>query len=257
MLSTVILDAFSADRVDEMAMAIDELCPPEGGGPFASSGLYAFWSASTRDLLYIGLARDLGIRFRQHTGLISCEPEYCKVEQVESYFADHPLLGYSMMPQSPFDQPDCARARADLDGRALDSLDELGEYGVDEITQVEGQLIQAHVNRTGSLPPWNHIGGSVSGAAQATADTEPLLDLLRARYWHALTARLELRSLAGDAMAGRFENLLHVARHEMLQRFGAGSDELLRTETERLAAGPEWTGAAGFRELLEAGYLER
>lgn len=56
MLSTVILDAFSADRATEMVTAIDEVCPPEGGGPFASSGLYAFWDQESRDLLYIGLA---------------------------------------------------------------------------------------------------------------------------------------------------------------------------------------------------------
>lgn len=258
MLGTVILDAFSPDRASEMATAIDDLCPPEGGGPFASSGIYAFWDPATKDLLYIGLARDLGIRFRQHTGLMSCAPEFCKVEQIAAYFAQpqSSLLGYSMMPQSPLDQADCARARTDLDGRALDALKEFGEYGSDEIAQAEGQLIQAHLNRTGTLPPWNHIGGSLHGATAATLDTEPMLDLLRARFRHALTAKPALRDLAANPTAQRFENLLHVARFEMLMRNGAGSEELLRAEVQRLASGPDWMGADGFRELLEAGYLD-
>lgn len=256
MLSNIILDAFSADRADEMAASIDELCPPEGGGPFASSGVYAFWDPETRDLLYIGLARDLGIRFRQHAGLMSCDPKFCKVEWVSLHFEDHALLGYSMMPQSPLDQADCSRARADLRGRALDALREFGEYGVDEISRVEGQLIQAYVNRTGSLPPWNKIGGSMLGADAATEDTEPLLDLLRARYRHALTARRELRVLAGDPTVTRFENLLHVARFEMLMQNGAGSDELLHAEVLRLSSAPDWTGSEGFRELLAAEYLD-
>ncbi len=257
MLSTVILDGFSADRADEMAAAIDEVCPPEGGGPFASSGLYAFWNQQSRDLLYVGLARDLGIRFRQHTGLVRCDPRYCKVEKVRVHFGEHELLGYSIMPQSPFDQADCARARADLDDRARAALSELGEEGEDEITKVEGQVIQAHVNRTGTLPPWNDIGGSVDGARAATPDTEPILDLLRARYRHALTARRVLRVVAEDATVQRYESLLHVARFEMLQRHRAGSDELLRAEVERLAAGPAWSGASGYAELLNDGYLDR
>jgi hypothetical protein len=255
-LSTVVLDAFSSDRAAEMAAAIDEVCPPEGGGPFASSGLYAFWDQQSRNLLYIGLARDLGIRFRQHTGLVHCDPRYCKAEKVRAHFDGHELLGYSILPQSPLDQADCARARADLGDRARAALSELGEEGEDEITRIEGQLIQAQVNRTGTLPPWNHIGGSVHGARAATPDTEPILDLIRARYRHALTARRMLRVLAENPIVQYFESLLHVARFEMLQRHAAGSEELLRAEVQRLAAGPTWSGASGYAELLNAGYLD-
>lgn len=255
MLATVIFDVFSADRSAEMAAAIDDLCAPEGGGTFASSGLYAFWDPDTRDLLYIGLARDLGIRFRQHTGLISCDPKYCKVGYVNAYFAQRQLLGYSVMPQSPLDQADCARARADFSGRALAALKDLSKNGVDEITRAEGQLIRAHLDKTGSLPPWNHIGGSASGAAMATADTQPMLDYLRARYRGALTARRTLRELAADATAEWFESLLHVARFEMLMQHGAASDELLHAEVERLSTGRGWFGSNDFRQILDAGYL--
>jgi hypothetical protein len=255
-LTTVMFDAFSLDRADEIASAIDEVCPPEGGGPFASSGLYAFWDPETRELLYIGLARDLGYRFRQHTGLVMCDPRFCKIERIRDHFAERELLGYSMMPQSPFDQADCARARADLEGRALSALKELGEYGEQEIIQAEGQLLEANTRRTGRLPAWNHIGGSVRGAQMATVDTEPFLNLLRAEYRHALTAKRTIRELAQDATAQHHESLLHVARFEMLLRHGAGDDDLLRGEVVRLVDGPDFSGAPGFAWLLESGYLD-
>lgn len=204
----------------------------------------------------MGLARDLGIRFRQHAGLVRCDPRYCKVEKIRAHFDEHELLGYSIMPQSPLDQADCARARADLDDRARAALSELGREGEDEITRVEGQLIQAQVTRAGTLPPWNDIGGSVESARAATSNTEPILDLLRARYRHALTARRVLRVVAEDATVQRYESLLHIARFEMVQRHSGGSDELLRSEVERLAAGPPWSGAPGYAELLNDGYLD-
>ncbi|MDP9387024.1 MAG: GIY-YIG nuclease family protein [Actinomycetota bacterium] len=91
MLGTVILDAYSADRAQEMAAAIDCLCPPDASGPFAASGLYAFWDVASRDLLYIGRSNDLGIRFRQHNGLMPCPPAACKVEQIRFFVFGVPI----------------------------------------------------------------------------------------------------------------------------------------------------------------------
>jgi hypothetical protein len=258
-LGTVIVDVYAADQAADLAEAIDWLCPPDPTGPFASSGLYAFWdaTAASKELLYIGLARDLGIRFRQHNGLAPCGPAGCKVNEVRSYFAESDRLGYTLVPQSPLDQPDSSRARrrygADLEARAM--LEEQAVPGHEEIVHLEGQLLGAHMRRHGRLPPWNTIGGSAFGAARATGDTEPFLDLLRARYKCALNSKLTIRQLALDDAACRWENLLHVARWNLLEWSGEVSDELLLGEIERLAAAEDWTGAAGFRELLESGYL--
>src|SRR4051794_31713568 len=67
--------------------------------------------------------------------------------------------------------------RGDLEARAL--LEELAAPGHEETVFAEGQLIQAYLNRHGELPPWNKIGGSSVGGGMATANTEPMLDLLR------------------------------------------------------------------------------
>lgn len=258
MLSTVILDAYTFDRAKEVAEAIDAVCPPEGGGPFGPGGLYAFWDPESRELFYVGIALDLGIRFRQHNGLVSAPPEGCKVDRIRSWFEDHELLGYSIVPMSPLDEASTVRSRRPYrdDMRARRALEDLSEMTNDEVRDTEGKLLQAHIDRHGSLPPWNAIGGSKFGARGATPDTAPMLDFLRARYRHALTAKLQIRELAGDAMAARWENLLHVARYEMLMRHGGGSDELLRAEVERWSQGEDWTGAADFRELLASGYLD-
>ena len=258
MLATVILDVFSLERAEELAAAIDELCPPAGGGPFASSGLYAFWDPASRDLLYLGLARDLGIRFRQHSGLLSCDSKGCKVEHVRCWFQHHALLGHSILPQSPLDQADCARARAPYcdDLRARAALEEQAAPGEEELRAAEGQLLQANVNRYGHLPPWNTYGGSKHGAARATSNTEPMLDLMRARYRHTLTSRLATRDLANHALAAYYENILHAARWNMLLRYEGADDEMLRAEIERLAAGPDWSGSGSFRQLLDSGYLD-
>jgi len=257
-MGTVIVDAYSADRAAEMADAIDWLCPPSTWGPFASSGLYGFWDPASRELLYIGLARDLGIRFRQHNGLAPCRTGGCKIAQVRRHFDESHLLGYTIYPQSPIDQPDSERARRpfrdDVEARAM--LEELADPGHDELVLAEGQLIQAYLNRYGTLPPWNRIGGSADGASRATEHTEPLLDVFRARYRCPLNTRATLRELALDDEACRWENLLHVARFWLLVMGGEVSNELLHQEVERLAAGADWTGAPEFRELLASGYLD-
>lgn len=91
----------------------------------------------------------------------------------------------------------------------------------------------------------------------ATPDTEPMLDLLRARFRHALTARPVLRTVAADPSLQRYESLLHVARFWMPLRHRAGSDDLLLEELQRLASGPDWSGSEAYAELLGSGYLDR
>jgi hypothetical protein len=80
---------------------------------------------------------------------------------------------YTIYPQSPIDQPDTHRARQlyrdDLEARAM--LEGLAKPGHEELVFAEGQLIAAHVNRHGRLPPWNNIGGSAFGASMATPKT--------------------------------------------------------------------------------------
>lgn len=108
MLATIIIDSFTLGEAAQIADALDMLCAPDDTYGFASVGIYSFWSIPERDILYVGLAGDLRQRFRQHTGLISCDPDCCKRREIEEYFRDRPRLGYSVMVQSPMDQPPSA-----------------------------------------------------------------------------------------------------------------------------------------------------
>ena len=62
MFGTVILDAYTKDETKELADAINDLCCPNDNYGWASAGIYCFWDYYTREVLYIGLARDLYVR---------------------------------------------------------------------------------------------------------------------------------------------------------------------------------------------------
>ncbi|WP_052646975.1 hypothetical protein [Paenibacillus terrae] len=73
MFGTVIRDKYNHKQVREMVEWIDDLCSPNDGIGWSSSGIYCFWDTITKEILYIGLAIDLKIRFMQHNGLTKVE----------------------------------------------------------------------------------------------------------------------------------------------------------------------------------------
>ena len=166
MLATIILDSFSKVEASEIADALDMICSPDETYGFASACIYAFWSIPERDVLYIGLARDVTSRFRQHTGLRACDPASCKRKEIDAYFEDHPRLGYSIMVQSTLDQPVSETERAELaelydDAFAADVADFF--HGEENIVLAEGFLLELHRQLGDRLPPWNKMHGSVRG----------------------------------------------------------------------------------------------
>src|SRR6516164_5814339 len=114
MLATIILDSFARDEPAEIASALDDLCSPDDNYGFASACIYAFWSLPGQDLLYVGLAREVARRFRQHTGLIDCDPACCKRRQIEQYYQTNQRLGYSIIVQSFLDQSVSEKDRREL-----------------------------------------------------------------------------------------------------------------------------------------------
>lgn len=87
------MDSYKADEVELMANNIDEICSPIDSIGWASAGIYSFWDYYTKDVLYIGLASDLCIRFKQ-LGLLPIAENACKVRQIQDYFLGHERLGY-------------------------------------------------------------------------------------------------------------------------------------------------------------------
>ena len=167
MFGTVILDAYTKDETKELADAINDLCCPNDNYGWASAGIYCFWDYYTREVLYIGLARDLYVRFCQHNGLIPMQDSGCKYKQIQQYFNEHKKLGYTIFVQSPLSQPLVSRNKtmyekmANEDGSSIQ--DYISEQGINNIKLSEGILIEAYRRAYGHFPPWNKVGGSIEG----------------------------------------------------------------------------------------------
>lgn len=182
MLATIILDAFTKSEADEIAAALDMLCSPHDYYAFSSAAIYAFWSVPERELLYIGLAKDVAQRFRQHLGLVACDPNCCKGRQITDYFSTKDRIGYSIIVQSTMCSPLTAKderiireAIDDDDGTVeVSDIFEAGE----NIAIAEGMLIELFEQLGDRLPKWNKIGGSQRGRKKRSFYSEG--DKLRA-----------------------------------------------------------------------------
>ncbi|MBE4187026.1 GIY-YIG nuclease family protein [Vibrio parahaemolyticus] len=69
MLSTYIRDVYKESETQELADAIEDIASAIDTNGWASAGIYCFWNPENNEILYIGLARDLSNRFKEHNGL--------------------------------------------------------------------------------------------------------------------------------------------------------------------------------------------
>jgi hypothetical protein len=166
-LATILLDTFTKAEAEMIGSALDMICSPHDNYAFSSAGIYAFWSIPDRELLYIGLAKDLTQRFRQHLGLIACDPNCCKVQQINNYFSDRNRIGYSIIVQSTMCSPLTAhdeqiiRNALDDDAAVIDVSDIF--EAEENIAAAEGMLIELFEQLGDRLPSWNKIRGSERG----------------------------------------------------------------------------------------------
>lgn len=235
MLATIVSDKFSDNEREEIAQALDAICSPDDNWGWASTGIYCFWNSSNSQILYIGLARDIPKRFREHTGLTQCNLDGCKKVQIDEYFKTNSTLGYSVLLQSCLEQ-------AGLSALSM-FLPELGDTGVKDIKTNEGLLIEVYKILYGGLPSWNKIGGHNTGAKLATKSHEPILKYLsNVDSPSAFRTELPLRTLAKTAGAVTEESELHLIRmfalggnslqqalkiHQTIQRSNPYSAEVL------------------------------
>lgn len=248
--------------------ALEDLASPLDGYGWASTGVYVFFDPLTGAILYVGLARDLAVRFGQHHGLVGCPAEGCKRKQIRKWFARPAYLGYAAFVQSPMNQSDTARWRASLDTLPRNLYDEetpefrdLPTEGLGHAVLLEGILIEAHRRRHGAWPPWNRIGGSQKGQELATPDAGNLFDLLTGAADSLLVARHTLRELSAEAVTTEYESILHAARLQaMMRTYGRGiSTETIVTASRDMATAPHFP--PDLREeasrVMHSGYLER
>jgi hypothetical protein len=254
MLSTCIRDVFRTDERSAITAALDELCAPTDSYGWASAGIYCFWNPDTHEALYIGLAVDLATRFKQHTGLTSCPTHSCKREMIDQYFGTHDRLGYSILVQTPLDQPIFAANRGQLPDDLTPDLEEsieLVEVGRDRIKLSEGALIEACVKNLGKRPPWNRIGGSKEGQEVSLLQHFNFIRWLVADIDEPFVARSTLREIAADPELEGIEEVLHAAR--MLGMAGMP----LTKAVEFLCSDPTSIQRYRFDRMAQLHYLAR
>ena len=217
MLATIILDSFDKDEPVEIARALDDLCSPDECYGFASACIYAFWSLPGQDLLYVGLARDVARRFRQHTGLIDCDTACCKRQQIEQYFQTNQRLGYSIIVQSTLDQPVSEKDQREL-AELYDeefAADVAGFIeGEENIIAAEGFVLELHRRLGDRLPPWNKKHGSERGQRQRSLS--PGADVLRVMEEVIRTGKMpDQFEGRGEETALPYDLLLNITGYEL------------------------------------------
>lgn len=204
--------------------------------------MYSFWDPASKSILYIGLARDLRIRFEEHNGLRFARSASTKAQEIRDYFQTHDVLGFSMLVQETLFQPSIRRSRTwqgelqqAISRRGISCLEDMllnPETGEDDIKQAEGLLIEACRLWLNQIPPWNKIGGSRLGGALATDDSFDIVRLMTGGVDGFSVARTSIRALAssGNETLEGFEETLHAIRAMMLLGMSVGAATSTLTE---------------------------
>lgn len=223
MFGTIIIDAYEQCEAQSLADAIDEICSPTDSYGWASAGIYSFWDYYSNEVLYIGLASDLKIRFMQHNGLIAIDANACKHSQIQEYFLAHEKLGYSIFVQSPLSQPVVQRNIEQYRNYLEIAKDQpienyAGEEGIPQIKLAEGQLIEAYRIVKGDIPDWNKIGGNIHARKYATTGNyhQIVEAFTHQEMSNLLTSKSTIRELAENSTYEWFENQMHGLRMMML-----------------------------------------
>ncbi len=244
-LATVIRDSYRSDERKEIRDALRELLPVHGPN-WHPSGVYCFWDPESRDVLYVGLAKNIEQRFAQHNGFAGSSAKGNKRTKIDEWFGEHPKLGYSIIVQSA--------AVALLEQLGLDTPTEIIAIG-------EGQLIEAHLQKFGFRPPWNAMGGSTYGATRVGPLSAGYFLLLTGRVDGLLVARRTIRQLAAEPDSLDREMTLHGARmnalHEHGMAGGVGDGDIMTALTELLQNPDLGDDPLRHIDLLASGYLMR
>lgn len=258
MFGTIILDAYRKDEVHSFSEKIEEICSPLDTVGWASAGIYSFWNYDSKEILYIGLASDLNIRFQQHNGLLPIANNACKYKQIQEYFKTHEKLGYTILVQSTLSQPIVHRNekmyRVFLNKpKGVPIENYAGEEGLENIRRAEGQLIEAYKMVIGTIPPWNKIGGDVQGRKSATKGN--FLQIVKAfseEYTkNYLVSRSSLRELAENPTYEWFELQLHGLRMLMLN-MRMSFDEAIKAQ---LSLNPYFED--NWNRIMDTNYLDK
>lgn len=250
MFGTFIVDAYTKDEAKEIADSLEETCSPNDLVGWASSGIYSFWNYYTKEIYYIGLAVDLGDRFKQHNGIVPIRDDGCKYQQINDYFVNNEKLGYTIFVQSSLSQAQTHRNKSNL--YFDDETEWISQESKENIQIVEGSFIEAFRKRNGKFPRWNKVSGSNVGRKRATSEMyNQLAGCLTGNQHDPLVARSSLREIAKNSVFEWYEINLHGARMSMLSRRISFEQSI----SEQLAINPFFSEV--YNEIVANKYLEK
>lgn len=219
MFGTVIIDSYTQSDTESLALAIDDICCPCDHYGWASAGIYCFWNYDTHEVLYIGLASDLHIRFKQHNGLLSMK-DGCKYNQIKEYFNFYNKLGYTIFVQSPLAQPLVNRNKPMYQKIANEINsnvnDMISTQGRDDIKCVEGILIEAYNQYYGKLPIWNKIGGCLAGQKSVSPNNINIVKSFANPQEYKINCIVSRSTIRELSFNPTYENFLHGIRQLVL-----------------------------------------
>lgn len=249
MFGTIIIDTYSKKEVNEIAIAIDELCSPNDSLGWSSAGIYSFWDINTLDILYIGLASDLANRFKQHNGIINISSSGSKYKKIKNYFETNEKIGYSIFVQSSLSQPDVARNKK----FEMRDFENIGNEGIEYIKNIEGQLIEAYKLANNRLPLWNEIGGSALTRKYSTVNNyhQIVQNFAINGLQNPIVAKCTIRELSSNPSFEMFEEQLHGIRILMFNH-GLSFKEAVSFELKSNIYFSDY-----WQRILEDDYLEK
>jgi hypothetical protein len=200
MLVTVITDIYSKQEAGDVSDAIDDIASPKDDYGFSSTGIYMLFNPESSGILYIGLARDLPVRFGHHNGLIPFSAKGCKRKEIDRWFEENEKIGYSMVVQSCFEQHATERnmRAVELHNEESPIFFSYPTEGLEQAKIFEGLLIEAHRKKHGTKPPWNKVGGSVEGQRVVTEDAFSFVEMMAGKRDGLFKARRTIRELSAD-----------------------------------------------------------
>ncbi|OMQ28576.1 hypothetical protein [Rhodococcus sp. D-1] len=189
-LGTVVRDVYTNTERQAMHKTLRDLLP---SGDWSKAGLYCYWNPENGEALYIGLSKDLPLRFAQHNSLRGKPGQGNKALEIDNWFQTHDRLGFSIVLQSAL-------------------ADDVYEGNT---KLAEGQLIEGYRARHDKFPPWNKMSGSTDGHQYVGTDTAVWFDFMTGAADGLVVARRTIRELNDDATADLNEGRIHTSRTGM------------------------------------------
>jgi predicted GIY-YIG superfamily endonuclease len=224
---TLLLVAYRENEKGEIVDALEELCSPLDYFGFASGGIYCFWDFSSREVLYIGKAKDLGARFKQHNELSGSGGVGNKRDEITAYFERAEILGFSALVRDASMQTITSKNQnLYRTSEAKAAFLEQSAGPNEAIDDAEGIAIDAIFRSNGSIPPWNKIGGSVPRWFDGDPGGDDSAEIFTGAIDSLFHARKNLRELADDPTSTILETCLDIGRLEQAKRGARSGDGL-------------------------------